>query len=82
MLALRGAVAILFGILALARPGITALALAILVGAWAVVTGASDIVAGHPLPEGGIAARSCWPWWAWSPCSRESRFSSGPQSGY
>src|SRR5262245_45151258 len=44
-LALRGALAILFGILALARPGVTALGLIYLFGAYAFIDGVFAIVA-------------------------------------
>jgi len=45
VLALRGVVSILFGILALARPGITVLALALLAGGWAVMSGVAEVAA-------------------------------------
>src|SRR4029450_4942847 len=43
--ALRGVAAILFGVLALVWPGITALALLWVIALWAMVTGVFDIVA-------------------------------------
>lgn len=47
--ALGGVVSIIAGILAFVRPGLTALALLYVIGAWAVVNGVSEIVAGFGL---------------------------------
>ncbi|MEO3784299.1 HdeD family acid-resistance protein [Actinocorallia sp. B10E7] len=55
MLALRGGLAILFGVLAWAWPGITALALALLFGAYALVDGAVALF--HAL-KGGVRGQS------------------------
>lgn len=45
LMALLGVLGILFGIVALVWPGVTALALVFLIGGWAVVTGITEIVA-------------------------------------
>lgn len=45
LMALIGVVGILFGLATLIWPGITAIALVFLIGAWAVVTGITEIVA-------------------------------------
>ena len=50
-LVLRGLFAVLFGIIALAWPGITALVLLYLIAAWAFVTGIFEIVAAIRLRE-------------------------------
>lgn len=55
MLALRGAFAVLFGVLAWVWPGITVLALALLFGAYALVDG---IVALFHAFKGGVAGQS------------------------
>jgi uncharacterized membrane protein HdeD (DUF308 family) len=57
-IALRGAVAILFGVLAFAWPGLTLSALILLFGAYAVVDGVAAIVMG--IKEYGERER----WWA------------------
>jgi uncharacterized membrane protein HdeD (DUF308 family) len=57
-IALRGAVAILFGVLAFAWPGVTLSALVLLFGAYAVVDGVAAIVMG--IKEYGERER----WWA------------------
>jgi uncharacterized membrane protein HdeD (DUF308 family) len=57
-IALRGAVAILFGILAFAWPGVTLSALVLLFGAYAIVDGVAAIVVG--IKEYGERER----WWA------------------
>jgi uncharacterized membrane protein HdeD (DUF308 family) len=56
VLAVRGALAILFGVIAFAWPGITVAALVLLWGAYAFVDGVFALVA---------AVRS--PWSTWSP---------------
>ena len=58
VIALRGAVAILFGVLAFAWPGVTLQALVLLFGAYAVVDGAVAIIVG--IKEYGERER----WWA------------------
>jgi uncharacterized membrane protein HdeD (DUF308 family) len=57
MIALRGVAAILFGILALALPGITLLALVLLFGAYALVDGVLNLVAAVRGRQGR------GPWW-------------------
>jgi uncharacterized membrane protein HdeD (DUF308 family) len=57
MVALRGVAAIIFGVLALALPGITLLALILMFGAYALVDGVLNIVAAVRGREGGR------PWW-------------------
>jgi uncharacterized membrane protein HdeD (DUF308 family) len=57
-IALRGAVAILFGVLAFAWPGVTLAALVLLFGAYAIVDGAAAIVVG--IKQYGERER----WWA------------------
>ena len=52
-IALRGVVAILFGILAFLMPGLTLVALILLFGAYALVDGAFAVVAGLRRREGG-----------------------------
>jgi len=44
-LALTGACGVVFGVIALFWPGITAFALILLIGAWAIATGVTEIVA-------------------------------------
>lgn len=58
VIALRGAVAILFGVLAFAWPGVTLEALVLLFGAYAVVDGVAAIVVG--IKDYGERER----WWA------------------
>jgi uncharacterized membrane protein HdeD (DUF308 family) len=58
VIALRGAVAILFGVLAFAWPGVTLSALVLLFGAYAVVDGAAAVVVG--IKDYGERER----WWA------------------
>lgn len=57
MVALRGLCAVIFGILAFARPDITLSALVLVFGAYALVDGILSIVA-------AISRRSGAPWWA------------------
>jgi uncharacterized membrane protein HdeD (DUF308 family) len=57
MVALRGGAAIIFGVLALALPGITLLALVLLFGSYAIVDGILNIVAAVRRREGR------GPWW-------------------
>jgi uncharacterized membrane protein HdeD (DUF308 family) len=57
MLALRGLCAVVFGILAFAKPGITLSALVLVFGAYALVDGILAIVA-------AISRRGGAPWWA------------------
>lgn len=54
-----GIVSVLAGITALLRPGITALSLALVIGAWAVVLGASQIARAFDVKK------SVPPWWVW-----------------
>jgi uncharacterized membrane protein HdeD (DUF308 family) len=54
-----GIVSVLAGITALLRPGITALSLALVIGAWAVVLGASQIALAFDVKK------SVPPWWVW-----------------
>jgi uncharacterized membrane protein HdeD (DUF308 family) len=82
-LALRGAVAVLFGVLAFVWPGLTLAILVLIWGAYALVDGVLDVVAGlrtgHDhrwalLIEGvtGIAAgvaTFAWPGRPWSWCT-------------
>ena len=58
VIALRGAVAILFGVLAFAWPGVTLSALVLLFGAYAVVDGVAAIIVG--IKDYGERER----WWA------------------
>ena len=58
VIALRGAVAILFGVLAFAWPGVTLSALVLLFGAYAVVDGVAAVVVG--IKDYGERER----WWA------------------
>ena len=58
VIALRGAVAILFGVLAFAWPGVTLSALVVLFGAYAIVDGVAAIVVG--IKDYGEKER----WWA------------------
>lgn len=58
VIALRGAVAILFGVLAFAWPGVTLSALVLLFGAYAIVDGVAAIVVG--IKDYGEKER----WWA------------------
>lgn len=50
---LRGVAAILFGILALAWPGVTLVSLVLLWGAWALIDGVTALVAGWNAKDGG-----------------------------
>jgi uncharacterized membrane protein HdeD (DUF308 family) len=52
-IALRGVVAILFGLLAFALPGLTLATLILLFGAFALVDGASSLITGIRRPAGG-----------------------------
>jgi uncharacterized membrane protein HdeD (DUF308 family) len=58
-LVLRGVVALLFGALALARPGITLAALVFTWGAYALVDGTFALIAGLQMRGGG---RPLWSW--------------------
>ena len=57
-IALRGLVAILFGVLAFARPGITLTALVLVWGAYALLDGLFALFAGFAIKDGG---RPMWP---------------------
>jgi uncharacterized membrane protein HdeD (DUF308 family) len=54
--AVRGAAAVVFGVLALAWPGITALALLYLIAAWAFAVGVTEMVAD---PGRGVLTITC-----------------------
>lgn len=57
LVALRGLLALIFGVLALAWPGITLLVLVIFFGAYSLVDGVTGVIR-------GIRARKCMPrWW-------------------
>ena len=77
-LALRGAIAILFGLAALLRPGIALEALILLFGAYALVDGVFSIVGVFGGTRSGRHAGSCssrgWrvSWWGSLPSSSPS----------
>jgi uncharacterized membrane protein HdeD (DUF308 family) len=58
LVALRGLFAIIFGILALALPGITLLALVILFGAYTLADGVIALIAGYKMRDSG---KPVWP---------------------
>jgi uncharacterized membrane protein HdeD (DUF308 family) len=51
VLVLQGVLAIVFGVFALLNPGITIVSLALLFGAWALISGVSEIVEGWRVAE-------------------------------
>ena len=55
MLLVRGIIAVLFGILAMIWPGVTAIALAVLWGIWALIEGVINLVAAFQKGAGGKA---------------------------